>query len=555
MFALWRDGCLTQECTVLTRFLWIFMFAASALLAACGGGGSSDTSASTGTGTGTSTTATAPSITTQPASVAVAAGAAASFSVVASGTATLGYQWRKGGTAISGATSASYSIAAAASSDAGSYDVVVTNSAGSVTSSVATLTVSAVATAPAITTQPVSQSVSAGNTATFSVVASGSSLSYQWRKDGTAISGATASSYVISAVATANAGNYDVVVSNSLGSVTSTAAALSVTATVSGTLSAEVTTAAQAFVATLTSTQQSTVQLAYSTDTARRWSNLPASFVARNGVSWGNLSTDQKTAARTMITKALGSTGNTLHIGMQAADDYLNANGGGSSYGAGQYYIAFLGTPSATGYWLLQLTGHHVTFNIAFNGSVKSPTPLFLGVEPKGSFTQGDSTYDPMEAQRTAFSNLGAALLSYSAAKLSGTYGDLVFGANGTGGIDGTCPRAYSGVTEHGMLYSALSTADKALAQAAIKSYVNTQATEYSDDLLASYLSESSLASTYVAYAGGGTVTTNGSYFRIEGPRLWIEFSVQRGVIFGNDIHFHTIWRDKTGDYGGKCVS
>jgi hypothetical protein len=50
-------------------------------------------------------------------------------------------------------------------------------------------------------------------------------------------------------------------------------------------------------------------------------------------------------------------------------------------------------------------------------------------------------------------------------------------------------------------------------------------------------------------------VTANGNYFRIEGPRLWIEFSVQRGVIFNSDIHYHTIWRDKFGDYGGKCVN
>ena len=91
--------------------------------------------------------------------------------------------------------------------------------------------------------------------------------------------------------------------------------------------------------------------------------------------------------------------------------------------------------------------------------------------------------------------------------------------------------------------------------QAAIKAYVNTQATEYADDLLSSYLSSTSLASSYVAYSGSGTVSTNGNYFRIEGPRLWIEFSVQRGVIFSSDIHYHTIWRDKTADYGGKCVS
>lgn len=413
--------------------------------------------------------------------------------------------------------------------------------------------------APTITTQPASQSVSVGSSVTFSVVATGTgTLSYQWRKDGSSISSATSSSYTIASVATSDAGSYDVVVTDSVGSTTSSAATLTVSSTSSSsTLSTDAYNAALTFYNTLSSSQQSTVQLTWSLDTARKWSNLPASMVARNGVSWGSLSTAQQTAARTLISTALGSTGNTLHIGMQAADDALVSSYGASSatYGNGYYYIAFIGTPSTSDFWMLQLTGHHLTFNIAFNGSYKSPTPLFLGVEPKGSFTLNGTTYDPMEAQRTAVSNLGAALTAYSGAKLSGTYSDLLFGANGSGGIDGSCPRSYSGVTEHGLLYSSLSSTDQALVQAAIKAYVNTQATEYADELLSAYLSDSALAETYVAYTGSGTVTTNGNYFRIEGPRVWIEFSVQRGVIISSDIHYHTIWRDKYGDYGGKCIS
>ncbi len=514
--------------------------------AACGG--SSDSTS----------TSTAPTITTQPTSQSVTQGTSVSFTVVASGTATLSYQWRKGGTAVSGATSATYTLSSVATSDAGSYDVVVSNSAGSVTSSAATLTVTSTSGVPSITTQPSSRSVTAGASVSFTVAATGSgTLSYQWLKDGGTISGATSSSYTISSVATTDAGSYTVAVSNSAGSVTSSAATLSVSTTSTGSsqLAADATVAAQAFLATLSTSQQTTTQLSWSLDAARKWSNLPAQLVARNGITWGSLSTAQRTAARTLIATALSAAGNTLHVGLQAADDYLAANGGGSSYGNGQFYIAFLGTPSSSSFWMLQLSGHHLTYNIAFNGSYKSPTPLFLGIEPKGSFTQSSTTYDPMEAQRTAMSNLGAALTAYSTAKLSGTYGDILFGANGSGNIDGTCPRSYSSVTEHGLLYTSLSSSEQALVQAAIKAYVNTQATEYADDLLANYLSSTSLASTYVAYSGSGTVSTNGNYFRIEGPRLWIEFSVQRGVIFSSDIHYHTIWRDKTADYGGKCVS
>jgi len=523
----------------------MFWFAAAAFVAACGGSDSSST-----------TTATAPSITTQPVSQTVTEGASVSFTVVAEGTATLSFQWRKGGTAISGATSATFSIAAVATSDAGSYDVVVSNSEGSVTSSAATLTVNSTSGAPTITAQPASQSVATGASVSFSVTVTGTSpLSFQWRKDGSSISGATASSLALSSVTTSDAGSYDVVVSNSVGSVTSSAATLSVTTSTSGTLSAAVTSAAQAFYATLSTSQQSSVQLTYSLDTARRWSNLPASFVARNGVSWGSLSTAQKTAARTLIATALSSAGNDLHIGMQAADDALVSLFGASSaqYGNGNYYIAFLGTPSASSFWMLQLTGHHLTYNLAFNGSFSSPTPLFLGIEPKASFTLNGTAFDPMAAQRTAMSDLASALASYSGALLSGSFDDILFGANGSGGIDGTLPKSYpTGTSGRGVLYSSLSSADQAKMQAVVKSYVNTSATEMASSLLSAYLDDTALASTFVAYAGATNVATQGAYFRVDGPRVWIEFSVQRGVIVSSDIHFHTIWRDKSGDYGGQ---
>jgi hypothetical protein len=178
-------------------------------------------------------TITAPTITTQPSAASVTAGNAASFSVVASGTSPFTYQWKKDGTSISGATSSTYSISSTSTSDAGSYTVVVTNSAGSATSDAATLTVAAAVVAPTITTQPSSSSVTAGSAASFTVVASGTApLTYQWKKDGTSISAATSSSYSISSTSSSDAGSYTVVVTNSAGSATSNAATLTVAAAV-----------------------------------------------------------------------------------------------------------------------------------------------------------------------------------------------------------------------------------------------------------------------------------------------------------------------------------
>lgn len=177
---------------------------------------------------------TAPSITTQPQNLTATTGTGATFTVVASGTAPLTYQWKKNGASISGATSSSFSIASVGNSDAADYSVVVSNSAGSITSSSATLTVTAAATAPSITSQPQSVAVTVGNTVNFNVVSTGSvPLSYQWKKNGSNLSGATSATLTLSNVQIADAGDYTVVVSNSAGSATSASAALTVNPTLS----------------------------------------------------------------------------------------------------------------------------------------------------------------------------------------------------------------------------------------------------------------------------------------------------------------------------------
>ncbi|MCX6927526.1 MAG: immunoglobulin domain-containing protein [Verrucomicrobia bacterium] len=167
-----------------------------------------------------------PTITTQPQSQTIAVGSIASFSVVAGGTSLLAYQWQKGGTDISGATTATYMIASVSAGDAASYTVRVSNSAGSVLSSAAIL---AVANPPTITTDPASQAIVQGNPVTFSVVAGGTApLTYQWKKGGVNISGATSSSYTINSVQGADAGTYTVIVANVVGAATSKGAVLTI---------------------------------------------------------------------------------------------------------------------------------------------------------------------------------------------------------------------------------------------------------------------------------------------------------------------------------------
>jgi hypothetical protein len=120
------------------------------------------------------------------------------------------------------------SLLAVTPAQAGAYDLIVTNIVGSVTSLVAQLTVLV---PPAITTQPVDQEVEAGETATFTVVATGSEpLSYLWSFEGAPLAGATATapSLVLTEVSEAQAGNYTVTVTNKVGSIVSNPAKLTV---------------------------------------------------------------------------------------------------------------------------------------------------------------------------------------------------------------------------------------------------------------------------------------------------------------------------------------
>ena len=181
--------------------------------------------------TGSTVRVSPPSINTQPVNQAVTAGQTATFTVVATGTAPLGYQWQKNGANIAGAISASYTTAATTTSDSGArFDVVVSNPAGTVTSATVTLTVSAAAVAPTITTQPANQTVTAGQTAAFTVAATGTApLNYQWSKNGARVSGATSSTYTTPTTTSSdNGAQFTVVVSNGAGSITSNAATLTV---------------------------------------------------------------------------------------------------------------------------------------------------------------------------------------------------------------------------------------------------------------------------------------------------------------------------------------
>jgi plastocyanin len=171
------------------------------------------------------TVRTPPEILSHPQEQTVNPGATVVFTVTASGTAPLSYQWQFNGTNISGSGS-SYTLNNVQPENAGTYTVNVINPAGIATSDPASLIVRR---PPVINTHPLSQSVSAGTNVTFSIVATGSEpMTYQWRKNGTNLTEAAQEELTLNNVQPSDAGSYSVVISNDLGSAMSSNAELTV---------------------------------------------------------------------------------------------------------------------------------------------------------------------------------------------------------------------------------------------------------------------------------------------------------------------------------------
>ncbi len=287
---------------------------------------------------------TAPSITSQPASRTNIQGSLATFSVTNSGTAPFTYHWRKEGTNltnggnISGATNFSLTVSNVTTSDTTNYTVVVSNHCGSVTSSVATLTVIV---PPSIIQQPTNQTVVQGDNATFSVTATGTApLSYQWQLNGTNILNATANSYTIIGVLPADCGNYSVVVTNLAGSTNSATAVLSATTPAYGVLSEALTNFTFKGDTTYYINQSVPVQL-YGTTTFEggtviKYANQPAAELSVNGplvCQTGPYRPAVFTSQNdnTVGQAISGSTGNPFANSYSNSDLYINAAAAGTN--------------------------------------------------------------------------------------------------------------------------------------------------------------------------------------------------------------------------------
>jgi hypothetical protein len=299
---------------------------------------------------------------------------------------------------------------------------------------------------------------------------------------------------------------------------------------------------------TLTPELTAKLELAYSADDAKKWSNFPpAGYRSRVGPILSEFTPEQLGYVKALLKEASGIAANEGMDELEQilnADDYLKAKADdGAGFSSGNYHIAFLGKPAPAGTWELYFGGHHFAFGNTYkDGVLVGASPSFRGVEPFTSFNQNGRDNAPMAQEQAAFAAMLTALAPEEAAKakLSQTYTNIIAGPQ----QDNNFPSAREGIRA-----GDLSADKQALVMAAIETYVRDIAPSGADAIIARYIQE--LAETYVALSGTPAMGTENDYVRIDGPSVWIEFSVQPGRSIPG-AHPHSVWRDRTADYGGN---
>ena len=313
------------------------------------------------------------------------------------------------------------------------------------------------------------------------------------------------------------------------------------------TATSRIVSAANAFLSTLDEKQRNSVLFAFDDEQQRaRWSNLPVRMARRAGLSLGELSASQRSAALAFVSSALSRRGFEKVQEIMDGDEVLKTNGNNPMFGKDLFYISILGTPSEKSPWMLQFGGHHLALNITIAGEHGVLTPSLTAAQP-ALYTMNGKTVRPLGQENDkAFALLAAldetqqkqAILNYRVA-------DLVLGP----GQDG------KKIQPEGLKASGMNDKQRAM----LLDLISEWAGIVHNSAAAARMAEikAGISETWFAWSGPTTATPgrNGtSYYRIQGPNLVIEFSPQP---LGGDptMHVHTIYRDPTNDYGRKLTA
>jgi hypothetical protein len=329
--------------------------------------------------------------------------------------------------------------------------------------------------------------------------------------------------------------------------------------------SAQIVASAQALLATLDDTGRAKVLFPFDGPQKARWSNFPSGIFQRQGLRLGDLTPPQRAAVMSLLATAFSRDGYRKVTEIMRGDEVLRTTeggrgpvggpgppdgrdaggrggrgrggpgGGGLIFGENEYYLAFVGTPSATAPWMLQFGGHHLAVNLTIAGSRASMTPSLPAAQPATYTIEGRAIRPLGNEHDKAFALVnaldapqrGQAILAYRVA-------DLVLGP----GQDGRT------IQPEGIKASALTGPQRTMLLDIVREWAGIMHEAYAEPRMAEI--QAGLPQTYFAWSGP---TTNGSaaYFRIQGPTVLIEYAPQ-----GDVDHIHTIYRDPTNDYGAQ---
>lgn len=304
--------------------------------------------------------------------------------------------------------------------------------------------------------------------------------------------------------------------------------------------------AAQAFLGTLDENARSRAVFPFGDTTQRtNWSNLPTGIYQRAGIRFGALDEPQRTAALATLKAALSPQGYEKILEIMTADQVLTDTSGspkGLIFGTNEFYISFVGTPSATQPWLLQFGGHHLALNLTLAGTNAVLTPSLTATQP-ASYTRGGKTYRPLGMENElAFRLINSLDPSQKALAILGErFHDLVLGP----GRDGVT------LAPEGIPASRLNAAQRALLLDLASQWIRIGPEPQATTTLAEVSRR--LDETYFVWSGP-TAPGSAAYFRIQGPTIVIEYAPQN--LGGSAVnHIHTIYRDPTNEYGKQFAT
>jgi hypothetical protein len=300
--------------------------------------------------------------------------------------------------------------------------------------------------------------------------------------------------------------------------------------------------AANAFLDALDAKQRD--KALYEFDSAKKpnWSNLPVTFVPRNGVRLGDLAKEQRTRAMDVVAAVLSEGGYQKVVDIMDGDQQLaqgrGGRGGGPLFGADQYYLAIFGKPSATDPWMVQFGGHHLGLNVTVIGKHFVLTPTHTGAQP-ALFKRNGKEVRPLGVENdTAFKLVNALDEKQRAQAILGErpQQELLLGP----GRDG------KKVEPQGVKGSALTADQQAMLLDLIGAWVNIVEPDAAKARMEEIKGD--IGETYFAWRGP-TSKGSAAYFRVQGPSVVIEYAPQGGT-----DHIHTVVRNPNDDYGAGLL-